>query len=43
LRGLQSDPAVFARLLAMHVGSISPADFLMHGMLPLGRQILIAS
>jgi hypothetical protein len=30
-------------MLAMHVGSISPVDFLMHGMLPLGRQILTAS
>jgi hypothetical protein len=29
-------------MLGMHVGSISPADFLMHGMLPLGRQMLTA-
>ena len=43
LRALASEPAIFANLLAMHMGSISPADFLMHGMLPLGRQILTAS
>jgi len=29
-------------MLAMHVGAITPGDFLMHGMLPLGRQILSA-
>lgn len=43
LRALASEPAIFANLLAMHVGSISPADFVMHGMLPLGRQILTVS
>lgn len=43
LHSLASDPAIFANLLAMHVGVISPADFVLHGMLPLGRQILIAS
>lgn len=43
LRALASQPAIFENLLAMHVGAISPADFLMHGMLPLGRQILMAS
>ncbi len=43
LHGLASDSGIFANLLAMHVGSISPADFVLHGMLPLGRQILIAS
>ena len=43
LRALASDPEIFANMLAMHVGSISPADFLMHGILPLGRQLLTAS
>jgi hypothetical protein len=43
LRGLAAEPAIFSKLLAMHVGRISPSDFLMHGMLPLGRQILSAS
>ena len=43
LRGLASEPAIFSNLLAMHVGRISPSDFLMHGMLPLGRQILLAT
>ena len=43
LHGLASDPEIFANMLAMHVGSISPADFVLHGMLPLGRQILTAS
>jgi flavin-dependent dehydrogenase len=42
LRALASEPEIFANMLAMHVGSISPGDFLMHGMLPLGRQILTA-
>jgi hypothetical protein len=39
---MASDPEIFATMLAMHVGAISPGDFLMHGMLPLGRQMLIA-
>lgn len=43
LRALESEPAIFANLLAMHVGAISPGDFLLHGMLPLGRQILTVS
>ncbi len=42
LRALASDPGIFANMLGMHVGAISPADFLMHGMLPLGRQMLTA-
>lgn len=43
LHGLACDPAIFSNLLAMHVGSITPADFVLHGMLPLGRQILTVS
>jgi menaquinone-9 beta-reductase len=43
LRGFASDSAIFANLLAMHVGAINSIDFVMHGMLPLGRQILTAS
>lgn len=42
LRALAAEPAIFANMLAMHVGAITPADFLMHGMLPLGRQMLTA-
>jgi flavin-dependent dehydrogenase len=42
LRAMASDPEIFATMLAMHVGAISPGDFLMHGMLPLGRQMLTA-
>jgi flavin-dependent dehydrogenase len=42
LRAMASDPEIFAKMLAMHVGAISPGDFLMHGMLPLGRQMLTA-
>jgi menaquinone-9 beta-reductase len=42
LRAMASDPEIFASMLAMHVGAISPGDFLMHGMLPLGRQMLTA-
>jgi flavin-dependent dehydrogenase len=40
IRSLAAEPEIFANMLAMHVGSITPSDFLMHGMLPLGRQIL---
>jgi flavin-dependent dehydrogenase len=43
LRALQSDPEIFANMLGMHVGAVSPADFLMHGMLPLGRHMLSVS
>jgi menaquinone-9 beta-reductase len=43
IRSLAVEPEIFATMLAMHVGSITPSDFLMHGMLPLGRQILTSS
>jgi flavin-dependent dehydrogenase len=43
IRSLAEEPEIFANMLAMHVGSITPSDFLMHGMLPLGRQILTSS
>jgi flavin-dependent dehydrogenase len=43
LRAFASRPDIFASLLAMHIGSIAPSDFLVHGMLPLGLQILTAS
>ena len=43
IRSLAAEPEIFANMLAMHVGSITPSDFLMHGMLPLGRQILTIS
>jgi len=43
IRALAAEPEIFANMLAMHVGSITPSDFLMHGMLPLGRQILTSS
>jgi menaquinone-9 beta-reductase len=43
LRGLASRPAIFQNLLGMHVGELSKTDFLLHGMLPLAWQMLIAS
>ncbi len=43
LTSMAAKPEIFANMLAMHVGAISPGDFLMHGMLPLGRQILTSS
>lgn len=43
IRSLAVEPEIFANMLAMHVGSVTPSDFLMHGMLPLGRQILTNS
>lgn len=43
LRAMAREPAIFANLLAMHVGSLSSTDFLFHGMLPLGRQMLTVS
>jgi flavin-dependent dehydrogenase len=43
LCALASEPAIFANMLSMHMGAISPADFLMHGILPLGRQLLAVS
>lgn len=43
LRAFASKPDIFANLLAMHIGSIAPSDFLLHGMLPLGLQILTVS
>ena len=33
LHVLASDPAIFGKLLAMHVGAIAPADFLLNGRL----------
>lgn len=42
LLGMAADPEIFANMLAMHVGAISPGDFLVHGMLPLGRQMITA-
>jgi len=40
LRGMASEPKIFANLLAQHVGALSPIGFLFRGMLPLGREIL---
>jgi flavin-dependent dehydrogenase len=42
LRAMAADPEIFANMLGMHVGVVSPGDFLVHGMLPLGRQMLTA-
>lgn len=42
LRALASDPAIFAQLLALHVGEMSTTDFVFRGMLPLGWQLLTA-
>ena len=43
LRAMAAEPAIFANLVAMHVGSLSSADFFLRGMLPLGRQMLTVS
>jgi flavin-dependent dehydrogenase len=40
LGALAADPAIFAQLLAMHVGELSTTDFFFRGMLPLGWQLL---
>ena len=42
LRAFASDPKIFARQLAMHVGASTVADFICGSMLPLGRRILAA-
>ncbi|HEY7336943.1 MAG TPA: NAD(P)/FAD-dependent oxidoreductase [Bryobacteraceae bacterium] len=40
LRAMASEPRIFAKQLAMHVGAISIPDFARNAMLPLGRGIL---
>jgi hypothetical protein len=40
LRALAAEPAIFSNLLAMNSGSLSHRDFVVRGMLPLGRQLL---
>ena len=42
LRALSTKPAIFSTLLAMHVGAVSPAEFIGSGVLPLGWQLLTA-
>ena len=42
LGALAADPAIFAQLLALHVGGMTIADFVFRGMLPLGWQVLTA-
>jgi len=42
LRGMAEKPAILSNLVAMHVGSLSSTDFVVHGMLPLGCQILVS-
>jgi len=42
LRALARQPRVFSKLLAIHVGSASPASFGLEGVLRLGWQLLIA-
>src|SRR5438445_537479 len=42
LRTLVSRPAIFANLLAMHVGALSPVDFFWNGVVPLGWRVLTA-
>jgi len=42
LRALASEPRVFAKQLAMHVGALSPAAFARGAILPLGWSILTA-
>jgi flavin-dependent dehydrogenase len=40
IRALSSNPEIFAKLLAMHVGELSLADFVSGAMLPLGWRML---
>jgi flavin-dependent dehydrogenase len=40
LRAMAAEPRIFAKQLAMHVGTTSIADFAWNAMLPLGRGIL---
>jgi hypothetical protein len=42
LRALAAQPRAFSKLLAIHVGAISPAAFAVDGMLTLGWQFLLA-
>jgi flavin-dependent dehydrogenase len=42
LRAMAAKPEIFANLVAMHVGALSSRDFVFRGMLPLGRQMLLA-
>jgi hypothetical protein len=39
MRALASQPALFARMLAMHIGEVSPKDYLTSG-LALGWRLL---
>jgi len=41
MRAFGSDPRLFARMLAMHVGALSPVDFAANG-LCLGWRVLSA-
>jgi flavin-dependent dehydrogenase len=40
IRALSAQSDIFASMLAMHVGEISPVDFVRRGILPLGWQLL---
>jgi len=40
LHALASEPAVFSRLLAIHVGALPPAALGLKGIFTLGRQFL---
>ena len=42
LRALSSDPGLFARLLDIHTGMLSPAEFGLHGALSLGWGLVTA-
>jgi hypothetical protein len=42
LRALARKPRLFSKLLAIHVGAVSPASFGLEGVLNLGWQLLIA-
>ncbi|MGH9359903.1 MAG: NAD(P)/FAD-dependent oxidoreductase [Terriglobia bacterium] len=42
LRGLSSEPRIFDRLLALHVGALTPGDFGMRGVFDLGWRVLTA-
>jgi hypothetical protein len=42
LHAFSSEPAVFSRLLAIHTGALSPAQFGLHGALAFGWGLMSA-
>jgi hypothetical protein len=42
LRALSVDPSLFARMLAIHTGALSPLPFMVQGTLALGWRLITA-